>query len=74
LNLGTGQGRSVREVIDAVERVSGHKVPQREAAPRAGDPPELVADASLAAQQLDWHPRSSDLETIIKTALAWHQR
>src|SRR5437764_6394592 len=67
LNLGTGQGHSVREVIDAVERVSNHKVARREAARRIGDPPELVADASLVAQQLDWHPRSSDLETIIKT-------
>jgi UDP-arabinose 4-epimerase len=74
LNLGTGRGHSVREVIEAVERVSGHKVPRREAARRAGDPPELVADASLAAQELDWHPRSSDLDTIVKTALAWHQR
>jgi UDP-arabinose 4-epimerase len=73
-NLGTGEGHSVREVIDAIERVSGHKVSRREVARRAGDPHELVADASLAAQQLDWHPRSSDLKTIIKTALAWHQR
>ena len=46
LNLGTGSGHSVREVIAAVERVVGRPVPRREAPRRAGDPPELVADAA----------------------------
>ncbi len=74
LNLGTGSGSSVREVIAAVERIGGRKVPQREAARRPGDPPELVADPALARSQLGWQPRHSDLDTIIGTALAWETR
>ena len=73
-NLGTGNGHSVREVIAAVERISGRPVPRREVARRPGDPPELVADADLAARKLGWHAQCSDLETIVQTALAWHER
>jgi UDP-arabinose 4-epimerase len=72
VNLGTGRGYSVREVIDAVETVGGRPVPRREVARRAGDPAELVADPSLAAVLLGWHASCSDLDTIIRTALAWH--
>jgi UDP-glucose 4-epimerase len=61
----------VREVIAAVERIGGRKVPQREVARRPGDPPELVADPALARDRLGWLPRHSDLDTIIRTALAW---
>jgi UDP-glucose-4-epimerase GalE len=74
INLGTGSGCSVRQVIAAVERVAGRPVPRRGAARRPGDPPELVADPSLARSQLGWQPRSSDLETIVATALAWETR
>jgi UDP-arabinose 4-epimerase len=74
LNLGTGNGCSVREVIAAVERVGGRAVPHREAARRPGDPPELVADPALARTRLGWQPRHSDLDTIIGTALAWETR
>jgi UDP-arabinose 4-epimerase len=74
LNLGTGSGCSVREVIAAVERVAGRKVPRREVARRPGDPPELVADPALARAVLGWQPRYSDIDTIIATALAWEQR
>ncbi len=74
LNLGTGRGHSVREVIAAVERIGGRKVPQRDAARRPGDPPELVADPALALSRLGWQPRHSDLDTIIATALAWETR
>lgn len=73
LNLGTGRGRSVREVIRTVESVSGKAVPCREAARRPGDPPILVADPSLAAELLGWRARISDLDTIVRTALVWHQ-
>ncbi|HZU89794.1 MAG TPA: UDP-glucose 4-epimerase GalE [Stellaceae bacterium] len=73
LNLGTGSGYSVREVIAAAERVSGRRVPYRLAPRRAGDPPVLVADARRAAQRLGWQARISDLDTIIGTALAWHR-
>jgi UDP-arabinose 4-epimerase len=72
LNLGTGSGYSVREVIAAAERVGGRRVPYRTAPRRAGDPPVLVADARLAAAQLGWQAHVSDLDTIIGTALAWH--
>jgi UDP-arabinose 4-epimerase len=74
LNLGTGSGHSVREVIAAVERVVGRPVPCREAPRRPGDPPELVADAALARERLGWHPRHSDLDTIVRTALTWETR
>jgi UDP-arabinose 4-epimerase len=74
LNLGTGSGVSVRQVIAAVERVSGCHVPRREAPRRPGDPPELVADPSRARARLGWQPRHSDLDTIVRTALAWESR
>jgi UDP-arabinose 4-epimerase len=74
LNLGTGSGHSVREVIAAVERVTGRTVPRHEAPRRPGDPPELVADAGLAWSLLDWRPTHSDLDTIVRTALAWETR
>jgi len=74
LNLGTGTGYSVREVIAAAERVTGRRVPRRELPRRPGDPPVLVADPTLASRVLGWRPAVSDLETILKTAWVWHQR
>lgn len=74
LNLGTGAGHSVREVIAAAERVTGRRVPRREAARRPGDPAVLVADTSRAGELLGWRPQLSDLDTILKTAWAWHSR
>jgi UDP-glucose-4-epimerase GalE len=74
LNLATGQGHSVREVIAAAERVTGRRIPQREVERRAGDPPCLIADATLANRTLGWTPRVSDLDSIITTAWAWHCR
>ena len=74
LNLGTGRGYSVKEVIAMVERVSGRRVPVMHAPRRAGDPPELVARVSRAREALGWEPRWSSLETIIETAWQWHSR
>jgi UDP-glucose-4-epimerase GalE len=74
VNLGTGAGHSVREVIAAAERVTGRRVPRREAPRRFGDPPELVADPSRARELLGWTAKHSDLDTILKTAWAWHNR
>ena len=74
LNLATGQGYSVRDIIAAVARAVGHEVPHREAPRRIGDPPALVADPSLARAVLGWRAECSDLETIIGTALAWERR
>lgn len=73
INLGTGRGNSVFELIAAIERVSGRKVPRKLAPRRPGDPPALVADPSLAARLLDWRAKHSDIDTIVQTALAWHE-
>jgi UDP-arabinose 4-epimerase len=72
LNLGTGRGHSVREVIAAVERVSGRKVPVREAGRRAGDPPALVADARRAQAELAWTPKYPEIDVIVEHAYRWH--
>jgi UDP-glucose 4-epimerase len=72
LNLGTGQGNSVREVIGTIERVTGKPVPQRVAPRREGDPPQLVADPSLAQKVLGWKARRS-LQDIVATAWKWDQ-
>ncbi|MSP48289.1 MAG: UDP-glucose 4-epimerase GalE [Alphaproteobacteria bacterium] len=74
LNLGTGMGHTVREVVRAVERATGRPVPVIEAPRRAGDPPALVADAGQARVKLDWVPTRSDLDTIVTSALRWHER
>jgi UDP-arabinose 4-epimerase len=71
MNLGTGQGHSVREVIAAIERVAKLKVPARDAARRAGDPPVLVADPARAAEVLRWKPGHSQLDTIVESAWKW---
>ncbi|MBL0931650.1 MAG: UDP-glucose 4-epimerase GalE [Alphaproteobacteria bacterium] len=67
-NLGTGQGYSVRQVIDAVECATKMKVPIRMAPRRAGDPPELVANPALARTELGFAPKLSDIDTIVATA------
>jgi UDP-arabinose 4-epimerase len=69
-NLGTGHGSSVREVIAAVERVGGAKVPAEEAPRRPGDPPALVADPTRARQVLGWEARYREIGQIVQTA--WH--
>jgi UDP-arabinose 4-epimerase len=71
LNLGTGRGYSVREVIAAAARAVRRQVPHAVAARRAGDPAAVIADAARAARDLDWSPRYSDLETIVGTAARW---
>jgi UDP-glucose 4-epimerase len=73
MNLGTGKGYSVKEVVTAVERVTGHKVPTQIGARRAGDPAELVADPALAERTLKWKAQRS-LEEIVATAWKWAQR
>lgn len=71
VNLGTGQGHSVREVVQMVEKVTGRPVPVQYAPRREGDAPALVADPRLAQQVLGWKPQHSDLETIVRTAWRW---
>jgi len=72
-NLGTGHPHSVREVIDAVEHVTGRKVPWTLAPRRPGDPAVLYAAPHKAQSELRWMPRFGDLETIVRTAYAWHE-
>jgi UDP-glucose-4-epimerase GalE len=72
INLGTGQGHSVRSVIDTVNRVGGKKVPFEEAPRRAGDPPELVAAPGRAREVLGWSCRYAALEVIVEHAWKWH--
>ena len=74
LNLGTGRGNSVREVLAAVERAVGRPVPVVEAPRRAGDPAILVADARRARLELGWTPLYPTIETIVEHAIRWHQR
>jgi len=74
LNLGTGRGHSVREVMSTVEKVTGRKVPAREVGRRAGDPPALVADARRASEVLGWTPKYPALETIVEHAFRWHEQ
>lgn len=73
-NLGNGQGYSVRQVIDAVRRITGCAVPVTLGDRRPGDPAALVADATKARDVLGWQPRLPGLDEIIRTAWAWHQK
>lgn len=72
-NLGTGLGCSVLQVVDAVERATGLKVPVRVKDRRAGDPPELVANPAKAMSDLGWRPKHSSIAEIIETAWNWRQ-
>jgi UDP-arabinose 4-epimerase len=74
VNLGTGRGHSIRDVISAVEAISGRAVPVVEAPRRAGDPATLIANPQLGQTLLRWTPDKSDLQTIVRTAWEWHQK
>ena len=73
VNLGTGTGVSVREMIRACERVTGRSIPVRDAARRVGDPPRLVSGGDTARAVLGWEPRRSEIKTILRDAWAWHR-
>jgi UDP-glucose 4-epimerase len=73
LNLGIGLGYTVREVVDACRKVTGHAIPAVVAPRREGDPPELVADSSAAKRELGWQPRYERIEEIVETAWRWHK-
>ena len=74
INLGTGQGFSIRQVLATVEDVTGKTVPHVMSARRAGDPPVLVADATKAVERLGWQLKYSTLHSILNTAWAWDNR
>lgn len=71
-NLGTGQGDSVKRVLDAVSRITGLELRREMAGRRAGDPPALVASGAQAAARLSWRPRRS-LEDAVRDAWTWMQ-
>jgi UDP-glucose 4-epimerase len=73
VNLGSGRGYSVQEVIEACRRITGHAIPAVTAPRRPGDPPELIADARLARSLLNWTPKYDTIESIVETAWRWHQ-
>ncbi|ENN84688.1 UDP-glucose 4-epimerase [Rhizobium freirei PRF 81] len=72
-NLGTGNGTTVKELVDAVGRISGQSLPVAYGSRRTGDPPALVAAAGKAEAELGWVPRHSSIDRIIETALAWYR-
>ena len=72
LNLGTGEGVSVKCVIDTVQRITGREIPFTTCARRPGDPSMLIADAGSAGHMLDWHPTRSGIEQQISDAWKWH--
>lgn len=73
-NLGNGRGFSVREVIESARRVTGHPIPAEVEPRRAGDPAVLVASSEKAMLKLGWRPKYTELDEIVRTAWAWHQR
>jgi UDP-glucose 4-epimerase len=74
LNAGYGHGYSVREVLDAVEKANGAPLNIVEKPRRAGDPPELIANASKIQKVLGWKPQYDDLDVIVSTALEWEKK
>ncbi len=72
-NLGSGQGFSVKEVIETARGVTGHPIPAKVVARRPGDPAVLIAGSETIRRELGWQPRFPDLRTIIQTAWDWHR-
>ena len=73
-NLGTGGGTSVKEVIDACRKITGHKIPVEEKPRRSGDPPRLIAASDKATKDLGWKPEFNSISTIVEGAWNWHKR
>jgi len=72
-NLGSGEGFSVRQIIDIARRVTGHAIPIIERPRRAGDPAVLIASSDKTRSLLGWNPQDSDVESIIASAWEWHK-
>lgn len=73
-NVGNGQGFSVREVVEAVRRVTGHPIPVVEEPRRPGDPAVLVASSKRIMDELGWQPKHGSLDEIVGSAWTWHQQ
>jgi UDP-glucose 4-epimerase len=72
-NLGTGQGFTVRQVIETVRKVTGHPIPAKEESRRAGDPAVLVASSDKIKRELNWQPQYPNLEDIVRSAWDWFE-
>jgi len=73
INLGNGNGYSVKQVIDTAKNITGKEIPVENAPRRAGDPPQLVGDSKKAREVLGWNPQFAELEKIVESAWKWHQ-
>lgn len=73
-NLGSGDGYSVKEMIDAAEKAIGRKIKVEYGTRRAGDPARLIASSEKAQKVLHWHPKYTSMEDIIRTAWNWHEK
>jgi UDP-glucose 4-epimerase len=72
-NLGSGDGYSVRQVVEAARKVTGHPIPAVEQPRRPGDPPKLVGDSTKIRKLLGWSPKFDSIEEIVRSAWQWHQ-
>ncbi|WP_066054227.1 UDP-glucose 4-epimerase GalE [Robertmurraya korlensis] len=72
-NLGSNQGFSVLEIIETAREITGHAIPEKMVARRAGDPAKLIASSQKAKQVLGWNPKLTNIEQIIGDAWSWHQ-
>jgi UDP-glucose 4-epimerase len=73
-NIGNGHGFTIREVIEAARRVTGHAIPVEEVERRPGDPAVLIASSEKIEKELGWRPEFNTLDSIIATAWKWHQQ
>jgi UDP-glucose 4-epimerase len=73
-NLGNGQGFTVRQVVEAARRVTGHPIPVEELPRRPGDPASLIASSAKIEADLGWKPKFTELDDILRTAWEWHQQ
>jgi UDP-glucose 4-epimerase len=73
-NLGNGQGFSVKEVVEAARRVTGHPIPVEVKPRRPGDPARLVASSERAQTELGWRPQTPEIDKILASAWEWHKR
>ena len=73
-NLGNGQGFTVRQVVEAARRVTGHPIPVQELPRRPGDPASLIASSARIEADLGWKPKFAELDEILRSAWVWHQQ
>ena len=72
-NLGSNQGFSVKEIIEAARKVTGHPIPAKVGERRPGDPSKLIASSAKAREVLGWNPTRTNINRIIEDAWTWHK-